>query len=777
MTDATAGRGGVGIRLYTSGGELVRRTFGQVSDSGKKMWAEIALGQKATNPAFRALSAGMNEAKGGLDGLASRAGIAGNALGAFGFAGVAAAGALGALAMAVTASFDAMHRAADLTDAADRIGVTTTELQRWGYVADEAGVSSQSFQSNLEKLNGVLGAFKLGIGDAKLKPVFEELGITKAQLDNVQTADQLMLLLADTLGQVKDRAVQVKLARSIGIEESLPIIRLGSAEIKRMGDAAEGLGLVLDADLNKRLDESDRKMEIAGQQMRILRDTAVGPLGEAFADATGYLAGLAVEFSKIEAKTPQWVQMLNALGRALPLSGQAQRISEYVTGQMGRSRKDRAVDPLDGYDLSGLAGDLALIAGTGRPGGYGLKGHEAAGGGSNAAAAKTEREAEQRRQRTERYEAQRDRLHEDILQSESKLLLSIDDEAAVDTESLERERKAKLKEILAAQAEYVRTNGLKGLSETEAAQLVEAQNYLSQQKKDVREWERRRDVAAYRLRVDEDVAQSAVDMLRIEGDLATTQAERYRLEREILISTQAIARKREEARLAADNNMSPEDRTAALNRFDALAGGQVRVLDYDESERLREQFKSYGREVAGAIKDGRLGEYIGDQLKAKLLDGALNALFNMMSGGGKSEAGGGFLNSALKFGASLFSKGGGRASGGDAKASFAYGLAEHGPELLMLSGDGHITSAAETAKMVRDMAGGTQFGGADGSRTVVHEHHYHQDFRGAVMTQDLLDQMNAKADRAEQRAVGRAVDSVRRSSPGAQQRLGRLGTS
>ena len=321
MTDATAGRGGVGIRLYTSGGELVRRTFDQVSDSGKKMWAEISLGQKAANPAFRALSSGVNEVKGGMDGLASRAGVAGNALGAFGFAGVAAAAALGAVAMAVTASFDAMHRAADLTDAADRIGITTTELQRWGYVADEAGVQTQSFQGNLEKLNGVLGAFKLGIGDAKLKPIFEELGITKEQLAGVQTADQLMLILADTLGQVQDRAKQVKFARALGVEESLPILRLGADEIKNMGDAAEDLGLVLDQDMNKRLDEADRKMEIAGQQMRILRDTAVGPLGEAFADATGYLAGLAVEFSKIEAKAPQWLQVMNALGRAMPLSG------------------------------------------------------------------------------------------------------------------------------------------------------------------------------------------------------------------------------------------------------------------------------------------------------------------------------------------------------------------------------------------------------------------------------------------------------------------------
>lgn len=713
MTDATAGRGGVGIRLFTSGGELVRRTFDQVGDSGKKMWAEISLGQKTANPAFRALSTGVNEVKGGLDGLASRAGVAGNALGAFGFAGVAAAAALGAVAMAVTASFDAMHRAADLTDAADRIGVTTTELQRWGYVADEAGVQTQTFQANLEKLNGVLGAFKLGIGDAKLKPIFEELGITKEQLADVQTADQLMLILADTLGQVQDRAKQVRFARALGVEESLPILRLGSDEIRNMGDAAEDLGLVLDQDMNKRLDEADRKMEIAGQQMRIMRDTAVGPLGEAFADATGYLAGLALEFSKIEAKTPQWLQMLNALGRAMPLSGTYQRVAEYVVGRMNRGRAANAPDPQGGYDLSGLSADLRGIASGGSSGGFELKGHSSgrSAGVSKAAAeaARAEREAEQRRQRGERYEAQRDRLHEEILRSESKLLLSIDEEAALDIDVIERERRAKLKEIVAAQAEYARSNGLRGLSDVEAAQLVEAQNYLAGQKKAARDGERLRDLAARRLQDNETAAQAAIDMLGIEADLAKTTSERARTQREILIIEQKIARDRLKLQLENDKELNGDQVAQRLRDFDRHAAGQVRVFDNNEDERLREQFKSYGREVAGAIRDGRLGEYIGDQLKAKLLDGGLDALFNMMSGGGKSD-GGGFWATAAKFGASLFSKGGGKASGGDTRASFMYGAAEHGPELFMLSGNGHVSSAAETAKMVREMGGGGQGG-------------------------------------------------------------------
>lgn len=740
MTDVTAGRGGVGIRLYTTGGELVRRTFDQIGDSGKKMWAEISLGQKAANPAFRALSSGVNELKGGMDGLASRAGVAGNALGAFGFAGVAAAAALGGLAMAVTASFDAMHRAADLTDAADRIGVTTTELQRWGYVADEAGVQTQSFQANLEKLNGMLGAFKLGLGDAKLKPVFEELGITKEQLADVQTADQLMLILADTLGQVQDRAKQVKLARALGVEESLPILRLGSDEIRQMGDAAEGLGLVLDRDLNKRLDEADRRMEIAGQQMRIMRDTAVAPLGEAFADATGYLAGLAVEFSKMEAKTPQWLQMLNALGRAMPLSGNYQRAAEYVVGRINRGRNPAAADPLGGYDLSSLSSDLRGIAAAGTSGGFETQGHSRGGasGASKAAAeaAKAEREAEQRRQRSERVADQISRLESDIARAMEGEYRTIEDSHGFAIARLEAEAKERDLAIQRGQEEFARTKGLRGISDTEAAILREKEALLTAAKLENDRQKERRELAARRLQDSETAARAAADMLGIEADLAKTAGERARIQREILVIEQKIARDRLELQLKNDNELTDPEIARRLKNFDLRSAGELEVFDHNETERLRQQFKSYGREVADAIKDGRIGEYIGDQVKAKLLDGALEALFNMMSSsGGSGDGKSSFWDTVLNFGATLmgggspsggqksgsgsgdysklFLSGGGKASGGDTRAGFMYGAAEHGPELFMLSGNGHVSSAAETAKMVREMAGARGSGPAN----------------------------------------------------------------
>ena len=167
MTDTMAaggGRGGVGIRVFVQGGEVVKRTLDQIGDRGKRMWTELATGQKTANPAFRMMSGAVGELKGGLEGLASNAGGVGRALAAVGPAGIVLAAGLGAAVIAVQRLREGMAWAAELTDTADRIGVTTTALQGLSYVADEAGVPVEQMHEGLERLNSSLGAFRTGLG-------------------------------------------------------------------------------------------------------------------------------------------------------------------------------------------------------------------------------------------------------------------------------------------------------------------------------------------------------------------------------------------------------------------------------------------------------------------------------------------------------------------------------------------------------------------------------------------------------------------------------------
>ncbi|WP_312126573.1 hypothetical protein [Brevundimonas sp.] len=784
MTDVTAKRGGVGVRLYVEGGAVVRRTFDQVADSGKKMWAEIALGERAANPAIRALSAGVGEARAGMDGLASRSGAAGAALSAFGFAGVALAAVLGTVALATTAAFEAMGNAAALTDAAERIAVTTERLQEWRYVADEAGVDAGKLESGLEKLNGVMGRFKLGIGDGKLKPVFEELGITKDQLDNIQSSDQLLDVLADTLGQVQDRAQQVALARALGIEELLPILRLGSQELAGLRDEAQDLGFVLSTETVKALDEADRQMERAGQQMKIIRDTAVAPLAGAFADIASQVAGVSVEISNMTGKLPTWGQALTQFAMSLPVVGTGLRGLLYgaARGSGAANKSSDGFVPFVPFDMGSL--DIEGVMREPKSG-FETLGHTKGGKATGAAAARSRREVEQRLERERRVAERLARAEDDVDRAyDRQSNMTIEGRAASELADLERERAARLRDIARDEEEYRSSNGLRGLTEVEAQQLRLKSQELHLARADAIELEKRRGLAARRLKDEEETARAAVDYLEIESQLAQTGHERYRLEREILVSTQAIARKRREAELANDDELDPDERRRRLGIFDRNAAKQLELFDDREHQRLLERFKGYGREVVDAIEQGRIGEYIGDRIKERLLDGALEQLFKLFEMGGSRGDGAGFGGLLNVFGGSrpnipslaggsgsgggsgLWSSltgavatlfGGPRAGGGETRAGRFYTTVEHGrPELFMIGGQGHVTSAAETARMLKDSLGG---GVSSQAAPVVHQP-LTLDLRGAVVTQDLIDSANAAAQGAAQTAFDGARQVV-----------------
>lgn len=760
MTDATAGRGGVGIRLYVSGGEVVKRTFDQVGDSGKKMWAEIALGERSANPAIRALSAGSNEARSAIDGLAGRAGPATSVLGAFGAAGVAAAAAIGALTIAWTQAREAMTFAATLTDTADRIGVNVEQLQEWSYVADEAGISVEGLQATMEKLNGALGKIKVGIGDAKLKPWLEELGITPESLQTISTADDMLMLLADRLGQVQDRSKQVAAARAFGVEEALPVLRLGAERIRELAEEAHRLGLVLDQETIVALDAADRQIEVASQRIESQMRFAVSGLADDFADLMTHIANALGMLNRFLDRFSTYRQQADAMYGEGFVSNMAQGNSWQATKGAVRSlfsgrtisaaRHIRNGDSIAGgsdIDERAVAALATAPAAAPEPRGFDLQGHSAKGGGADRAKADAEREAEQRRQRQERADDQRARAERELNAAWNKSghLQTIESRAGAEIMRLEEERLERLKELERAEQEYDRSEGLRGLSKAEADLLRAKQEELTAVEQSLVRDQERRDLAARRLKTEQDAAEAAIELLDVDAQMATTFRERARIEREILLATIEIARRAKQRELDLDPELDESERAAGMAVFERNASRRVQLFDHQEDERIKAQFKGYGREVVNAIQAGRIGEYIGDRLKERLLDGALDAFANLFkTGGGSAGKGGGWMSTAVNAVASIF--GGGRAGGGGTEPGRFYTTVEHGrPELFMIGGSGHVTGAAETAQMVRDLAGepGSSRGG--GAAPVIH-----------------MPPISIHAPGADAAALGRVEEEVRR---------------
>lgn len=743
MTDTTAGgRGGVGIRLFTTGGEVVKRTFDQIGDSGKKMWAEIALGEKSANPAIRSLSSLSAGAKDALGELTTRAGVAGQALSSFGVLGVAAAAAIGAAIMASITAMSAMRDAADMTDTADRIGIGTEALQEWRYAADEAGVSISSMEQGLEKLNGLLGRFKMGIADGKLKPVFEELGISKAMLDDVRTADELLMLLADRLGQVQDRSKQVALARSLQIEQLLPLLRMGSDGLKGLRDEAQALGFVVDNETTASLDRAERQIERAKQQMDVLRTQAVAPLAVAFGDAAVAISNFMGRMNAASANAPRWYRNL-AWGLNAQVPGGAVMFGRNLAAQSGGGQRDITVEDM-----------RAFIGSDSGSSGFELQGHTRGGGGRGARGksaeqlqAEAERRAEQIRQREERYQEQVQKLENDIFKAMQGEFRAAEEKHAYAMITLDREREQRDLAITQAQLEYERTKGLRGLSDAEAEMLREKEDQLhaakQQNERDRADRDRIRALAGR----DAESAALMIEMLGIDAAMAETARERIRLEREILRLTMEEAEKK--ARLVddLDPELTGEARAARAAARGARDQGRLDLFDKAVIDEQRELFKSYAWDFIDAMKDGDLKDYfrsLAGSFLDRLMDRGLDGLFDAFSGKG------GWLASAFKF------IGGGRAAGGGVRSGFTYELAENGrPELALLGAEGHVYSAADTERLFREQF--KQSGGGGSSLAVSIP--ISIDARGADPA--AIARLEGKMTQVERELPGRIVQTVR----------------
>ena len=770
--------GGINLRLSLKGAEQVRAELASIGPAGNRMARDLDRALRQPSGGMKALDTGMREARNGLDGFASRAGPVGSVLQSFGGWGMAAAAGFAAVAAAAAAAIQIANQAttaaADLTDAADRIGVGTEALQQWRYVADEAGVPVQALEADLEKLNGVLGKFKMGIGDAKLKPWFQELGISKSDLDSISTADQLMLMLADRLGQITDRSKQVAAARAFGIEASLPALRLGEQGVRDLLEASKELGVVLDAETVQKLDEADRKAELAGQQLKTLAHGAVEPLATAMANAGSYLANLSLEFSRIEARTPGWIQNFMALTRVMPGTGAIQQVGEYIVAQQIRARRGPRTLPTPGISAGQSGVDLddpALrrqshaVAAAATGGGYQMQGHDAkgGGGGGDGGAARRAAEAERKRREIERLYEQLDRevtsSRRDVTQERwssdapadraqlAKSLAALDrkerddkiEEMRKDLErrgALDERRQLLLRQIADMNAE---------------ADALADNRIVEEQAKAEKE---------ARLQAEQAYSDIQAEILSLASASARTSDERRAIELSILEIAQRRQKADLEAAIEAEKEPAARARLiATLENLPTLHAAQTDRVTRDnagpfaawrEAQMTGPQTQEWLQGEALDALDGMnkglmdawknadgagdalsrmgragidaLGQIRDALMKVAIQQMIIQPLTNALFGGGKSGGGGGFLSNLMSNIMGSVGLGGsgktpikaGKARGGLNPSRGLVPVGEYGIELMDMPAGARIYDTERTERILRDATSGAGRGGGGG---------------------------------------------------------------
>ena len=174
--------------------------------------------------------------------------IFGSALEALGPAGLAAAAGVAAAGLAMEQAKAAAEYSEEIANTADKLGVTTKALQEYQFAALASGVSTEAMDEALEEGNARLGEFQSNIGSARVKKVFEALGITPEEAAKAHTIIDLLPQISAKMAGLS-AAEQAAVAKRAGLEGIINVLRKGPEAIADLRSEAESSGAVLDSQL------------------------------------------------------------------------------------------------------------------------------------------------------------------------------------------------------------------------------------------------------------------------------------------------------------------------------------------------------------------------------------------------------------------------------------------------------------------------------------------------------------------------------------------------
>jgi hypothetical protein len=564
---------------------VIRSTHGAASKIEKRL---DATNDNIARKFGRGLGGALNTE---LQGIAQRAGPAAGALEGFGAAGLAAAAALGALTVAAGRAIEAMAFGDELQASADKLQITAEALQELQFAAEETDVPLESLQQGLERLNGSIGAFKTGIGGKRVSSAFEALGITKESLKDVENGAELLPILADRLGQVSDTASQVQIAKKLGIEDLLPLLRSGSDGLAEMSARARELGLVISNETVKALADADRQMELATRQIQSSLRVAFAGLAT---DIAGVVTALANFLVQLRQSQEGWAVFARTVGRGLKLAnvvtggGLVQAGLDVAKGRAGgRQRvadiKDALSKPLPKQDVaSGFELDLP-----------------SSGGGGKAKKAKEVRDTTlQRQQEIDR--AFRD-VERDLLNAWQSLLVEADNRAELQRQLLALEIEGRNAELDRQKREILAD---KGLTDLEARRLAGKVEEVRAQYANVdklreeaidRELAQQKAAESLSLRTAEIDAQE--EAVSLQAGLARTAKEERALRLELLDLADQRVRLEQEAIIAskASTDAQKEEAKLRLRQLDATRGARQKGVIGGTQGPLEQFFDSLPR--------------------------------------------------------------------------------------------------------------------------------------------------------------------------------------
>lgn len=734
--------------------------------------------KKDLEEAKRDLGGFVNEAEREVGGSTSRLG---GMMGKLGLAVGALSAAIGVgIAMIVKFGSASLEMADALSDSAQRIGIGAEALQEWQYVARKTGQDANQVSGALEDFSNRAAQAAAGLNKSA-KDAFKAIGFEQADLRSFKDTEGLIDAVTDRIGELKNEADRAAIAEKLGLGPLSTALREGSDEVARLRDEAAALGFVMDEALIQKGAEAQGQLEDLSQVIGIQMAEAFIGLSDEVLAFTGYIAdalrGLNAFIERFN-EGRQRASMIyggDVIGMAARgETGQAVRTaaSAIASGQAARMTSayanptyENSDDPALQRQQAAIAGSVSATRGRGNSGRTGLTPVTPRDRADNSAD-RARRAAEQEARRSERVE-------EEIARARIRVLGIVDDEAQTvqqryDTAKaqVEAEREAEAKNLESRKAR-------KDITQAEFDQLTLINTQTATLEDRVASDVLARDLADERLAKERALNDLTVDLLSIQAGSARTAGERARLERQLLQMAQRRAREDLETELSRTPGLSEDDKRNRRGRLADVQRAQSEAIRNQNLTPLQawrdaslksigevnEAYEGIAARGLDALNDGivdaimnskNLGDVfsnVAKQIMADLLaisvrKSITEPLADMLFPG-KGSSGGG-IGSLF----SRFLKIGSNANGTD---SWAGGLTYINEgmrgEIVNLPNGTQIIPHDISMKMAAG-AGKSSSAGA------------YFDLRGAVLTQDLVDQMNAIGRAAEDRAHSRALNDA-----------------
>lgn len=206
-------------------------------------------------------------------------------------AGIAALTAVFAAGLAMALQFQqaSLKMADTLANSAQRIGISTSALQEWQYVARKTGEDATAVGGALERFADKAAGAASGLskGDVKL---FRSIGLQPEDLKRFKDTEALLDEVIDRVTVLKSETSRAAAANSFGLDPLATALRTGGDEVARLRDEAQALGFVMDESLIRKGAEAQGKMEDLAQVIGIQMAGAFIDLSDEVLTFTGHIA-------------------------------------------------------------------------------------------------------------------------------------------------------------------------------------------------------------------------------------------------------------------------------------------------------------------------------------------------------------------------------------------------------------------------------------------------------------------------------------------------------